>query len=389
MKKIFGSIIVVAFLLSIFIFPAWAFAAEANNDFIKSIQDNWSRWSESENAAAPTAIRVQHLLDIIPDSSKATTVTDAVTLAAITRYYSLEKKGFSSDKERSISPSDLIDSSSGQPVLTETGTAIAQNSFCQQMLPALQSLATANFPLYANGQPTFTNVQQNKVGDCFLISAIGYMVSQKPELITGIVTATPLSTAAIGQVPYEFFVKFPNGAHNGGAPYKVTLSLAELAFFTSPATLSDGVWEPVIQKATAVCLKNYYGSKAKIDRNDVLWNLQLNHSPAAYIQEIFTGCSTPKIYYLGRDSVSGDKVAKSIVEALKQKRIVQAMKGSNNPSPQYPGDHWYAIIGYDKSLDTISIWNPWGDNHSGRKNGVSQLAVSDFVKEFEYLVIQP
>lgn len=365
-------------------FPAFA---ENNIDFIRSLQNNWSHWADDGSASAE--IKVKRLLDIIPDASKAPTVADAAVLSSITRYYSLEKKGFFSDPERTVNFGDLVDNSSGQAVLTETGEAIAQGAFYSQMLQALQKLEVASFPLYTSGAPTFTNIQQNKVGDCFLISAIGYIISQKPELITGIITLTQLPTTTAGQVPYEFSVKFPEGAHNGHSPYKVTLSLAELAFFTSPATLTDGTWEPAIQKAVALCLQNYYGSKAKIDRNDPLWNLQLNHSPAAYIQEIFTGCSAPKVFTLGHGASSNDSIASSIVAALKEKRIVQAMKGSKNPSPQYPGDHWYAIIGYDAGANTISIWNPWGDNHSGRKNGVSQLAVADFTKEFEYLVIQP
>ena len=64
--------------------------------------------------------------------------------------------------------------------------------------------------------------------------------------------------------------------------------------------------------------------------------------------------------------------------------------------PGVVNDHAYAVLGYDAKMDTLHIWNPWGNHFepkgdTGMEHGYStkgghfDMPLKDFVRVYEEL----
>ncbi|MEI6286058.1 MAG: hypothetical protein WCP79_06095 [Bacillota bacterium] len=355
--------------------------------FMLAVARNWSVWSGTANATTDTSLQTRSLIDKLGDPAMAATSNDAAALAAIAFYYSLVAPEKLADGKLNRNPAITLNSimttdASNNSQYTETGSKI--NSVCfQPMVAELNQLAGKGFPLYTSGQPTFANIQQNKIGDCYLMSAIGWLVHNRPAAIPGMIKLSKITTASGTEIPYRYHVNLPGMKNNNRG--NVTLTQAEVAFFSKITTVADGMWEPVIQKAVAQTLLDYYQGD---DDNEVLYNLELKVTSAANIQKIFTG-SRSRGYNHKNSTASGwGEAMNSALGNPNNLRMVQAMTPGHGGSPYLPGDHWYAILAYDAPNMSVTIWNPWGDTNQYRTDGVFTMALQDFYDRYEYLTIQ-
>ena len=364
-----------------------ASCAAASEPFAAAVAANWSAWSGVANVGADTPVLIRTLIDKLGNPTMAATSNDAAALAAVAFYYSLAAPEKLADGKLNRNPTISLSSiitvdANNNPLCSEIGSKI--NLLCfQPMAAELQKLANNGFPLYTSGQPVFANIQQNKIGDCYLMSAIGWLVHNRPAAIPGMITVFKTGTPIGSEIPYNYYVDLPGmKSHARG---NVKLTQAEVAFFSKNATASDGLWEPVIQKAVAQALLDYYQDA---DKNEVLYNLELKVTSAGNIQKIFTGARS-RSYSHKNSSIDGWEAALAAALGNPDKTVmVQAMTPSRGGSAYLPGDHWYAVLAYDAPSQKLTLWNPWGDTNEYRIDGIFTMVLQDFYDHYEYLTIQ-
>lgn len=77
----------------------------------------------------------------------------------------------------------------------------------------------------------------------------------------------------------------------------------------------------------------------------------------------------------------------------------QALTPAHSIAHSIAGDHVYAILGFNKTSDMLTIWNPWGDdftpkgppgiqNGYARKHGVFTMPMDEFMSVYSVLSIE-
>lgn len=319
------------------------------------ISRNWNQWSKGQ-------LTIDYHGLIADLSNPAIKGEDAAALAALARYM------------RKHNPTGAM-SRADVDSMTEINT-ITQ----KQYEAFIQSLATMNRLLYAKGKPNFDVLQQGQIGDCFFFSGIGWLAYYRPQVIVDAII--PLDNG-------QYRVHFPNGM-------KVTVDTptdAELLFFNSASTLTDGLWVTLLEKAVGEVLPHY--TSRVVNNAEPAYNLAMGGAPAT-IERIWTG-SEPTVIYLDKNP-NRARVREALI-AVQQKRLMsQALTPAKSSAHSIAGHHVYAILDFDKSTDVITIWNPWGDeyfpqgpagiqNGYARKHGIFHMPLDDFMQVYWVLSI--
>lgn len=190
-----------------------AITIDTADPFIQTLTRNWARWSEVSDAGVTTPLQVHGLIDKLGDPGMADSSEDAAALAAVAYYYSLVAPGKLPDGRPDRNPTITLNNiftieANGTVVYTPAGQKINELCFLP-MSGELKSLKQNQFPLFLNGQPVFTNIHQNAVGDCYLVSAIGWLVHNSPQAIPGMMTAFTNEQASGTVIPYSYYVNLP------------------------------------------------------------------------------------------------------------------------------------------------------------------------------------
>ncbi len=242
-------------------------------------------------------------------------------------------------------------------------------------------LRDAKRVLYANGKPTFELLQQGPPGDCYFFAGTGWMALYRWEIIMK--TIRELTGGR-----YE--VVFPNGDRAiVDAPTD-----AELANNDSVSTLRDGLWMPVLEKATGTIQARNIKKSAALPDPTVA--IDIPGVPIASIVERWTGKNVLK-FTLGRRA-HREKVREALIRMHKHNSLAEVLL-LHKPPAKLPYDHVYAVLGFDSATDTVKIWNPWGtdftpngpsgpENGYERKNGVFSLALDEFIDFYSFLAIE-
>ena len=341
--------------------------------FKQIVANDWTLWANDPSATATTEITTLTLINDMANPAMAPTSAEAAALASIAYYYSL------------ITPTKGTDRStilvSQNDILTNTGSAIYQNktgngSFTT-MYTTLQNLLVNSFPLYTKGQPLFSDIQQNKIGDCYFISAVGWLTLNSPGTIPNMISSVYHASAPTA-IPYAYDVRLASGTQ------KVTLTQAEVAFFSKSSTVSDGLWEPVLQKAVAQAIANS-STSSNDDTIEPLWTLETTISTAGKIQSLLCGATSYETGHKRSEATWG----KVLQLALSNNKIIQAMSNAK-ASDGIVGDHWHAILGYDNTTNKYIMWNPWGDTTTSAQNprtdGKFELNLHELYIHFNCLV---
>ncbi|WP_319404380.1 C2 family cysteine protease [uncultured Anaeromusa sp.] len=343
-----AKLLIALILLIIFSPQTFAYAGEANLAAV--IQRNWSQWHDKQDNISYAQVVAQLECPYTGD--------DAAALVALAQYF----------RKNRINYSLNMDS-----VLKMAERPILQEGYQKE----LQSLAQASHELYASGQPNFSVLKQGPIGDCFFFSGIGWLANYRPQVLMNAIT--PLSDG-------RYKVVFPNNL-------QVVVNRptdAEMLFFNSSSTISDGLWVTILEKAVGAILPNY--TKRVVNEEEPAYNLALGGAPAT-IERIWTA-KTPNVVYLHNSSYA--EVRRILVMMQKKQLMSQALTGKRPPTPSIAGNHVYAIMGFDDQHDVVTLWNPWGDEfsplpgHSGfpRKHGVFHLSLKEFCAFYEVLFVE-
>lgn len=376
MKRIFSVWLLVGFFAAFF--PFLDVQAASNGQWAvewdASVQKNWAKWSKNESQ-----VSFQQLVDCLSDSSYAG--ADAVTLATLTNY--LRSKGFSMQE---ASPKHQFPE---RTTLVITQAEALQLSFVPQVksryLSYDKALKNTNRQLFPDGQPSFSaNLGQGGAGDCFFFSAMGWLAKNRPQEIAHAITAESES---------HYRVRFPGGQSIAvNAPTD-----AELIFFNSPATLTTGLWMPVLEKAVGAVYPEYNNSKSRGDYRDPIENLDEGGS-ASVVEKIWTGRQSISICLHSRNAgkiASYDRNNKlqylsvgGLKDVLRQsaKHITQATAVNKPTNPSIHNHHVYAVFAYDEENGAVTLWNPWGDANKSL-GSLFTLPFDEFLVNYQWIFI--
>ena len=330
--------------------------AKAATSLSEAIVRNWSSWSQGQET-----INYHNLIDEL--ANPAYRDTDAAALAALAR----------------IMRSNHVTGQLSQAQALEM--AANDHTLQTQYAQFIDSLLQLNRSLYASGKPNFPALKQGPIGDCFFFSGIGWLAEYRPQVIQQAIVAEPNG---------QYRVNFPNGAQT-----VVTAPTdAEILFFNSVSTITDGLWVTVLEKAVGAILPNY--TNRVVNRVEPAYNIALGGGPAM-IEAIWTGAS-PTVIYLNRKPARHE-VRNALTRMQERKLMSQALTPAHSIAHSIAGDHVYAILGFDKTLDMLTIWNPWGDdftpkgppgiqNGYARKHGVFTMPLDEFMSVYWVLSIE-
>ncbi len=233
-----------------------------------------------------------------------------------------------------------------------------------------------NAPLFSNGGPALTDINQGDVGDCYFLAALGETALQDPSLIQNMIQLNPNGTYSV-----DFHI-------NGQDTY-VTVNTA-LAMMPSGYSYGDGsqfefdhgasagaanVWSALIEKAY-VQLEAETGVAPGSD------GLHSN----AYA-DVAGGWSNGLSAITGQNVNSYGLVAGELAAALgsvltnlqsaftNHEDVLMASSG-DDLADNIVGAHMYAVIGVNLAAGTVTLDNPW--NGSGLGDGL-QMQFSDSI----------
>jgi hypothetical protein len=239
-------------------------------------------------------------------------------------------------------------------------------------LPAIDSYAKyeeISGSLFVDG-PSYTDIRQGNIGDCYLMSSLAEVALQDPTAIENLFIDNGDGTFAV-----RFF---EHGVAryvtvNEELPVDIEFGGAEYAGF-------GGGSNPLVQWVAlaekAYCQMNQEGW---IERNRSNSYQGINSgSPADAIAQI-TGNSTG---FTPIRSTSPSAMLNTIVDVFQDNHAVTFVTKNKGTAANVVADHSYAMIGYDPATQQVTLYNPWGLNNGTSFPGLITLSWSDVVHSF-------
>ena len=247
-----------------------------------------------------------------------------------------------------------------------TGVVVDDNGFPINSLPANPaantgySPAPAGAPLFNNGGPSYLDVEQGAVGDCWLMASLAEVAARDPQDIRNMFTydgTTVDNGATVGLYTVRFFNT------SGSAVYvQVDTELPSGGEYYDHVDNDLGtqvLWVALAEKAYAVAnglgyvttSHEYQNSYNALDGGWPSWALQaITGKPAGDYSINSTN--------LVSDWNSGDLIVLC----------------TSTPTSSYiVGSHCYAVVGYNaSSSQPFEVFNPWGTDSSGWAPGQSR-----------------
>jgi len=237
------------------------------------------------------------------------------------------------------------------------------------------SYANANGNLFGSSGPLYTDINQGGLGDCYFLSALAATAKSTPNAITSMFIVNGDGT---------YTVRFYTAS--GKADY-VTVNTA--------LPVSNG-------QLVFAGMGNFAGSKS-----NVLW---VALAEKAFVEWHATGlenegaaASAPNEYtaisggYMGtalseitdRVNVSFNSFTASnsftnFVSAFKAGSLIEFGSDSNPTLSTVVGGHAYAVVGYNATTQTVTLFNPWGINNGSSYPGLITLSWAQIQANFSY-----
>ena len=218
---------------------------------------------------------------------------------------------------------------------------------------------TSTLPLFGNtGTPSYLDINQGYLGDCYFVSALGETALQDPTLIENMIQSDGNGVYSVcfyvnGQADYVTV--------NSQLPYMSGYDWANgstLEFANGPVE-----WVALVEKAFAelnaqTAAANYGGHPTGDAYED------LNGGTAVALSEITD--QTFNTYNLApTESKTTLSSLMSTLSADFAAGVEVILSTPNADNGNLVGDHMYMVTGVNASAGTISIQNPWNTAYSG------------------------
>jgi hypothetical protein len=210
----------------------------------------------------------------------------------------------------------------------------------------------AGDPLFSSGGPTIYDEDQQDLGDCYLISALGSIANASQSSIENMFIDNGDGTYTV-----RFYYYQTPDSTNAQADYVTVDSMLPVCYGSlvySGLGAGNSLWLPLAEKAYAE------------------WNAtgnEISDNPPANSYNSIQGGWMSTVY----EQVLGAASQDYGMDRAGQKALVAAMAnpamavtvgtgsiGNPNSSTGLYSDHAYAIIGYNSANGTFQLYNPWG-----------------------------
>lgn len=268
-------------------------------------------------------------------------------------------------------------------------------NFASTYARSLQRIRGTGRALFVDPTPDLDACRQGPIGNCWFVASIGAFVHRDPDALL----------AMIKEVDGGYVVTFSGGRRE----HVAALTDAELALCGT--TGDEGLWLPVLEKAMG---------QIRIDGNPKKYTAQtasdaLAGGSTATVIKLLTGHQTARIALHKRvranvtpqpaaENVAPPaelavKVRAALLEASQARRLMNCSTNTAKHPPGIASKHAYAILGYDRERDVVTVWNPHGNtrtvkgepglaNGYATKRGVFALPMLEFVQAFSSVVVE-
>lgn len=206
-----------------------------------------------------------------------------------------------------------------------------------------QKIAGTSHDLFPQSLPSFTAAHQGLLGDCPFVSTVGAMLYRNPEDVKRMITQNDNGS---------YTVRLGNGK-----TVKLHVTDADVAIWSSAR--SNGLWFTVLEKAYRHALVE--AKRGKGEDGLTIYDKFGSVDTIPYL----LGHRTHPIGDLKTVARDGKKLAQlqhELVNAMRDHRLVKAGTPGKRSTPGITPTHAYAVLGYDKKTDRVTVWNPHGNN---------------------------
>ena len=235
------------------------------------------------------------------------------------------------------------------------------------------SYQLASGSLFGSGGPSYQDVAQGKVGDCWLLSSFGVTAANDPNIIQGMFTDDGVQTEN-GAAVHVWTVCF----YHNGAPSYVTVdnyvpeingSYIYADFGQSLSNTSTVLWVPLLEKAYAQLCASGWNQRPAFNAYG-----SLDGGNAASCLPIITGGTENSGNFLLNQT--------AFIAAIAAGNLFTVATASGNASLGIVPSHNYAVLGYDASTQTYTLLNPWGWNNTSGYPGILNLTWAQLTANF-------
>lgn len=210
------------------------------------------------------------------------------------------------------------------------------------------------------GQPSYGDVKQGLVGDCYLLSALSSLALKNPQAIKNMITDNHDSLVA-GDDTYT--VKLWNNMANAWDYVTVDSKLptngsGQLVFNglgNSASSSSNVLWASLIEKAVVQAAQEGWMNRP----TENAYNNISSGWPSSALQ-LVTGIS---------NSENAFTTALGVVNTFNAGSPVIFNTNVNPANGQLVADHSYVLTNYDVKTGVFTLFNPWGVNGGSAGNG--------------------
>jgi hypothetical protein len=224
--------------------------------------------------------------------------------------------------------------------------------------------------LFGAGGPSYLDVQQGGLGDCWLLASLAETAARVPADIKNMFVYDGTAVED-GSTVSVYSVRFYNSS--GVAQYFTVDTELPAGGGTYDRPVNNVLWVALAEKAYAEA--NGVGFVAS---NDVYSNTYaaLNGSWPEYALQAITGQSATAHYAINPTDVASAWNAGELV-----------VLNTTSPTSSYiAGSHCYALVNYDpSSSQPFEVFNPWGTDSSGWAPGHSGTVYGLFTANAAFL----
>jgi hypothetical protein len=263
------------------------------------------------------------------------------------------------------------DVSAGDGGGAPSGTSVLGSLVGEPMAGRLYQPASGALWNPNTNTPSYKDVQQGGIGDCWLVAALAETAARAPGDITSMFSYAGTATEDGYQVSL-YNVRFYDGNNVAHTVTVDTLLPMGGAFYDNPVSGSANnsttpvLWVALAEKAYAEATKYGY-----VTTDGCGYGALFAGGVGATVLRAITGKSASHKGFSTSDITTAWQNGQLIT--LGTNGSTTAINGVN-----IAGNHEYAVVGYDSSTQQFTLFNPWGVN--GGTDGNTGLFCAGIVK---------
>lgn len=295
-----------------------------------------------------TTAYVQQITDDVVDGNAANATWNGGSATAV-------KLGNLSAASTQTQANELV----GEWFLGTNLPSLSVSSIGEENLGATYQASTN--PLYgSSGSPSYLDVNQGYIGDCYFVSSLADVALQAPSAIQSMITNNGNGTYGVafdvgGKTDYETvndeLPTMPAGYSwaNG----------SQLEFANGPVG-----WAELVEKAYAQ-LNAEPNAPHGAELNAASDSYAGIDAGSGYALTEITGQAVNDYSLTSKTSTATLSADNSQLGAAWSSGEEMLVGTGNISSGNIVSDHMYEVIGYNASTDTVTLHNPWGSAYSG------------------------